>query len=325
MNAAWKPSCSLFMLKARAQLYATIRQFFSQRGVMEVDTPALSRAGACDLNIASLQTDIQGPGGLANQAMYLQTSPEFAMKRLLAAGCGPVYQIAHAFRNAESGRYHNPEFTLLEWYQPRYSLHQLMEEMRELLGECLGQLPPVLCICYGDLFQKSLGVNPHGLTVQELNTLADDQGLADAARICGAEPSDWLDYLFSECIQPRMRAGILYFVHDYPADQAMLARIRPSDPPVAERFEVYLNGVELANGFHELADAGEQQTRFESERLKRQSRGLPAMPLPEHLLQALSHGLPDCCGVALGLDRLLMLATESDHIDQVLAFPAARA
>lgn len=292
---------------------------------MEVDTPVLSQSAACDLNIESFAVVTTVPLSATARKMFLQTSPEFAMKRLLASGSGPIYQIAHAFRNGEAGRHHNPEFAMLEWYQPGYSLQQLMDETRDLLIECLGQSLPVLSVSYAGLFEKTLGINPHQATVLMLAEVAAENGHPDAERVCGDRKSDWLDYLFSECIQPSMRSDVLYFVNDYPVSQAMLAQIKPTQPPVAERFEVFLNGIELANGFHELIDADEQAARFSQELALRSDRGDVSLPMPEHLLSALSHGVPDSCGVALGLDRLLMISAGADHLNQVLPFPLQRA
>ena len=315
-------ACSVAMLQARAGLYHTIRQFFAERGVMEVDTPLLSQAATCDVQIDSYDCASRDADGAASR--YLQTSPEFAMKRLLASGVGAIYQIAHAFRSGEAGRYHNPEFSILEWYRPGFDLAALMDEVRELLQECLGRACPVHTVPYVDLFQQYLGVNPHLTTMDELATVARTKGLGDAAHICGDRLSDWLDLLFSQCVQPKMRPEVLYFVHDYPVCQAMLAKIE-GYPPVAQRFEVFFNGVELANGFDELADATEQRNRFENDRNTRSDLGKPDVPMPEHLLAALESGLPASCGVAIGLDRLLMLASDAGHMQEVLAFPWDRA
>ncbi len=318
----WRPAVGPEALRARARLLRGIRRFLDERGVLEVETPVLSRAGTTDPAIDSLATRFTGPGAAAGLPLWLHTSPEFPMKRLLAAGSGPIYQICRVFRDGEAGRLHNPEFTLLEWYRPGFDLARLMDEVsalvRSLLPACAGDTRAT----YGDLFQRHLGIDPHRASVDELRR---------AARAAGVDPSleagdrdAWLDLLMSHCIEPRLPDG-LCFVHDYPASQAALARLRPGDPPVAERFELYLDRVELANGFHELADAAEQRRRFEGDLARRRAEGRPGPPLDEALLQALAAGLPDCSGVALGVDRLLMRVVGADRIDQVLAFPIDRA
>ena len=304
-------------------MLAAIRSFFSHHGVLEVETPVLSAAAASDPAIESLTTCYRGPGAPAGGRMYLHTSPEFAMKRLLAAGSGPIYQICRVFRDGESGRRHNPEFTLLEWYRPEYDHHQLMDEVEVLLLSLLPAPRPVSRFSYRELFQHHLGIDPHSASTDSLRRLANERGIeVDLSLDCR---DAWLDLLLSHCIEPRLAGSGLCFVHDYPASQASLARVEPGDPPLAARFECYLDGVELANGFHELADAGEQRRRFQHDlEIRQHSRGkLP--PLDERLLAALQFGLPDCAGVALGIDRLLMQITGADHIDQVLTFPLERA
>ena len=290
---------------------------------MEVETPVCSVSGVTDPAIDSLSTRFTGPGAAAGRRLYLHTSPEFPMKRLLAAGSGPIYQICRVFRDGEAGRFHNPEFTLLEWYRPGYDHHQLMDEVsalvRSLLPECRGEQR----LTYRQLFEQYLGVDSEQQTLQELRQSAIDHQVPGADALDMQERDGWLELLLSHCIEPQLQG--LCFVYDYPSSQASLARIRPGQPPVAERFELYLDGMELANGFHELADAEEQRERFQYELAQRRRLGRPQLPMDDHLLQALEAGLPDCSGVALGVDRLLMNITSASHIDQVLAFPFERA
>jgi len=322
-NAAWQPAAEFAVLRLRARLLSDIRAFFAARGVWEVDTPALSAAAATAPALASFATAYTGPGG--GQPLYLHTSPEFPMKRLLAAGSGCIYQIAKVFRNHETGRRHNPEFTLLEWYRVGFDQHQLMGEVAELLTTLLGpRYAAVEKLSYGELFARYLELNPHSASPAELRACALAQGLSIPPGLPADRCEPWLDLLLSHCIESQLGRGRLTFVYDYPAAQAALARIRPGRPPLAERFELYVEGMELANGFHELGDAEEQRQRCEQENRQRAAQGLPVMPLDEHLLAALTAGLPACAGVALGLERLLMIAAGKTAIQDVLAFPLAR-
>ncbi len=307
---------SLANLRRRAELLAAIRSFFAERGVLEVDTPLLAAAPVTDPHLASLGSRVDLPGG--SRHLFLQTSPEFAMKRLLAAGSGPIYQLAKAFRDGELGSVHNPEFTMLEWYRPGFDHHALMDEMEAFLAATLGSLPAERR-AYGALFAERLGVDPHAASPTDLARVAAEQGI----EVSGFEDADrdtWLDLLMSHALEPGLGRGRPTFVYDYPASQAALARLRPGPPPVAERFEVYLEGVELANGFHELSDAVEQRARFEADNRRRRAEGLPPMPIDERLLAALDSGLPDCAGVALGVDRLAMLACGATRLAEVLAW-----
>lgn len=321
----WRPSAPLANLRARAALLARIRAFFAARGVFETETPALSAAAVTDPHLASLRSHYTGPGFPAGRPMYLQTSPEFAMKRLLAAGSGPIYQIAKAFRDGESGRLHNPEFTLLEWYRPGFDLSAMMDEVEALVAEVLGLDRRFERMSYQDLFRRRLKVDPFVASMEELRGCARRLGLARSEEMSLPEPEAWLDLLLTHFIEPGLGAGTPCFVHDYPPGQAALARIRPGPLPVAERFELYINGMEIANGFRELADAAEQRTRFERDRARRRRDGLPDVVPDERLLAALEHGLPDCTGVALGVDRLVMAALGAKSIAEVLAFPLDRA
>ncbi|MGQ0656998.1 MAG: EF-P lysine aminoacylase EpmA [Chromatiales bacterium] len=322
MNKDWRPGASMDMLRRRARLIARIRAFFADRLVMEVETPALARAGVTDPHVASLTT--QGSLGESGaHTLYLQTSPEYAMKRLLAAGSGPIYQICKVFRAGEAGRLHNPEFTMLEWYRPGFDYQDIMAEVEELLRYTLGVH---YCdrLTYAEAFRRHAGFDPLRATLPEIEAAGRRAGvrMGDAGRL---ERDDWLDLLLSHAVAPHLGAERPVFLCHYPASQAALSRVLTCDPPVAERFEVFVGGVEIANGFHELTDAAEQRLRFESDNARRCDLGLPTMPLDEHLLAALETGLPDCAGVALGVDRLVMVATAAASIDKVQAFDISRA
>lgn len=324
----WRPTAKLAVLRRRAQLLAEVRAFFAGRGVWEVETPALSNAGNTDPNLISLWVSADPPGSKPGPRYYLHTSPEYPMKRLLAAGSGSIYQIARVFRADEAGRLHNPEFTLLEWYRPGFDQHQLMDEVAALVGPVLQDRLPLQAperVSYAEVFQRGLGLDPHRATVAELAACATTQGLRPPAGMPADDNGPWLDLLLSHCLQPQLGTERLTFIYDYPAAQAALACVRPGDPPLAERFELYVNGIELANGFHELADASEQRRRFEHDNQVRIARGLSPLPLDERLLAALAAGLPDCSGVALGVDRLLLLAVGGKWLAEVLAFPVERA
>ncbi len=274
------------------------------------------------MHIASLST-ICHAGGAAGGQFYLQTSPEFAMKRLLAAGSGPIYQVCRAFRDAESGRLHNPEFTLLEWYRPGFDHHALMDELDTLMDRVLGSAGTTRRLTYRDAFVEHGGLDVFEASTPALLARAEDSGLT----LSGDSPAErdmLLDFLFSHTVQPALRDGRVY-VYDFPASQAALARVRATQPPVAERFELFLNGIEIANGYHELADADEQRRRFAADGAARKRLGLAQMPVDERLLAALAHGLPDCAGVAVGLERLFMIAAGESSIDAMMAFPVARA
>jgi lysyl-tRNA synthetase class 2 len=316
----WRPTAGLESLRRRADLLALLRRFFAEREVLEVETPLLATGTATDVHLHSLSCLLESPEG--PRRLFLQTSPEFAMKRLLAAGSGPIYQISKAFRDGEVGRLHNPEFTLLEWYRPGFDHHALMDEVDALLGAVLS-CPRGERLTYRAAFERHLGLDPHRATVAELASVATSQGID----LVGAAPTDrdgWLQLLMAVLIEPQFDPSRPTFIMDFPASQAALARIRPGDPPLAERFEAYVGGVELANGFHELADTVEQRKRFLVDLEQRRRAGLPAVPLDERFLAALEVGLPDCAGVALGVDRLLLLATGARDLTEVVAFPISR-
>jgi len=319
----WRPTASMEMLRLRAEILAKIRTFFEERDVLEVETPVLASAPVTDLHIEALSCRYRGPGADGGRDLFLQTSPEFAMKRLLAAGSGPIYEICKAFRNGEAGRMHNPEFTILEWYRPGWDHHALMDEIDELLSSILGaEIGERLT--YAEAFERHAGIDALRASAAELGSRARDL-LSGEAPDLGDDRSGWLDLLLSHAVEPHLGHGRPSFVHDWPANRAALARVRPGDPPLAERFEVYVEGVELANGYHELIDPAEQRRRFESDLETRRRAGQPEPPIDERLLGALEHGLPDCAGVALGVDRLVMLTAGTSDIAEVLAFPIDRA
>lgn len=325
----WQPTATLEVLKARARMLERIRAFFSERGVLEVETPILSSAATPDPALASLATRYTGPLFPHGQTLYLHTSPEFPMKRLLAAGSGSIYQICKVFRDGESGRLHNPEFTLIEWYRVGFDHHRLMDETGELVMQLLAPplpLRPYEKLTYRDAFQRHAGLDPHTATATEFARAAEHHAVDVPRDLRGHNDlAIWRDLLLTHIVEPKLGQGRLTFIYDYPASQASLARIQSGNPPVAARFELYLNGIELANGFHELADAGEQRTRFERQLHARAADGRPAVPLDERLLAALARGLPDCAGVALGFDRLVMLASGARSVQDVITIPIDRA
>ncbi len=310
------------MLQKRASLLNEIRRFFAHRDVLEVETPVVSSSANPDAAIDPMQSGFRLPGSHRPEPIYLQTSPEFSMKRLLAAGSGSIFQICHAFRNGECGRLHNPEFTLLEWYRIDYDHFQLMDEVDALLMQLLPGCAAAQRLRYADLFLIHAGLNLFTATDAQLQERAEAAGVV----IPESVQSEWLvEILFELCVGPWLQQQQGVIVYDFPAAQASLSQLSALDPRVAERFEYFFEGVELANGFHELTDSGEQRRRFGAENLKRQRAGDEQLPLDEHFLQALEHGLPDCSGVALGVDRLLMLRCGVEHIREVLAFPFERA
>lgn len=322
-DVLWRPSASLENLRRRAAILADVRRFFAERGVLEVETPVLIGASAADPNLDSLSLAYTGPGAPASGRLWLQTSPEFAMKRLLAAGSGCIYQICRAFRVDERGRRHNPEFTMIEWYRLGFDHHRLMEEVTALAARVLGPRP-VEVVSYRDAFRRLAGIDPFECSVAELKACAARHrvplpDLADADR------DGWLDLLFSMVVAPCLGQGAFSYVCDFPASQAALARLRSeAGTDVAERFELFIDGMEIANGYHELTDPEEQRRRFEQERAHRLASGQPEFSVDERLLAALASGLPECAGVALGLDRLVMLAVVAERIDDVMAFPVER-
>jgi lysyl-tRNA synthetase class 2 len=321
-GAGWRPGATRDALRLRAARLAAARDFFAARGVLEVDTPVLVRRAVTDphLHCASVQL----PG--CAETLYLHTSPEYAMKRLLAAGSGDIYQICHVVRGEERGRQHNAEFTLIEWYRLGAGMDALMDEVEALVRLLAAPAAAARAqrLSYQQAFVAALGVDPLAAGEAELRAAAA-RCRVDTAAVAAGERDTLLDLLMGLVVGPGLGRGAPCFVHRYPASQAALARLDPADARVALRFELYLEGMELANGFVELADAAEQQARFEAERRTRATRGLPAPPADERLLAALAAGLPDCAGVALGFDRLLMLAGGAHDIGAVMPFTTAQA
>lgn len=320
---AWQPSASIDALKQRAALISQVRQFFAARDVMEVETPIWSQAGATNPYIASFTSDYHPPGCNAILG-YLQTSPEYAMKRLLAAGSGCIYQISKAFRDGESGRYHNPEFTMLEWYRLGFNHEQLLQEVLALLTD-VAKAPPAVRFTYAEAFQTFLEMNPHHASLSELHAGLARYHLDTVDNVDLTDRDLCLQLLMTEVIERRFDPTQPTVITDFPASQAALARILPGNPPVAARFEIYWQGVELANGFYELSDVKEQRARFQADLTERTALDLPMIPIDEHLLAALTHGLPECAGVALGIDRLIMCALGASNLADVMTFPWERA
>lgn len=315
----WKPSASLQNLQQRAQVLAKIRQFFFERDVLEVETPLLASTTVSDVYIESIAAEVKD--GNASHQSFLQTSPEFFMKRLLASGSGSIYQIAKAFRQEEKGTRHNSEFTLLEWYRLSYSLDQLMSEVENLVQELLG-CGPVSRLTYRQIFQQHLQIDPHEITLEELQQLVSreiDLSAGDLSK------TDYLQLLLSNTIEPQLPPYCI--IYDYPKEQAVLATLAADEHGVvvAKRFELFGQGMELANGYFELSDAAEQRARFESDNAKRKEKGLQTHAADERLIAALESGLPSCSGVAVGVDRLLMLLVEAKNIGQVISFDSERA
>ncbi|MCC2617913.1 elongation factor P--(R)-beta-lysine ligase [Aestuariibacter halophilus] len=314
----WQPSATLTRLQARAEVMQRIRAFFAARGVLEVETPSLCAAGVTDVHLQAFTTHLHMPGKQQGQQLFLQTSPEYAMKRLLCAGSGPIFQLFRAYRNEEAGRHHNPEFTLLEWYRPGFDHRQLISEVDALMQHVLA-CPGAEIFTYQQVFVDHVGVDPLCADIEALRDVAMQRGHGDVAEN-ETDKDTLLQLLFCMEVEPRIGQQAPCFVTHFPASQAALARIDEQDPRTARRFELYYKGMELANGFHELADADEQQARFEQDNQQRQRLGLPQVPLDHYLLDALRSGLPDCAGVALGVDRLVMLACGAREIKEVLSF-----
>ncbi len=319
---AWQPSASIEHLKRRAKLMAIIRDFFAKREILEIETPLLSHASVTDPYVLGIPARFQHHGATSETAVYLQTSPEYPMKRLLAAGSGSIYQISKAFRQGDMGRYHNPEFTLLEWYRLGFNHLDLMNEVDALLQTVL-HCEPADRVTYSELFTTLLGINPHTASTEQLMQYVQDH---IEITTVDNDRNTCLHLLLTHCIEPRIGRHRPLCIYDFPITQAALAKIRDTEnPPVASRFEVYFRGLELANGFHELQDSDEQRERFHQDILYRVKHQIPSVPIDEHFLAALQAGLPDCAGVALGIDRLMMLALHADSISDVMSFAFDRA
>lgn len=316
-DATWQPNATSDTLIARAQLLKKIRQFFDDRGVIEVETPLLSRATITDPHLEGFPVKVQA------ETAYLQTSPEYAMKRLLAAGLPDIYQMSKMFRVDEAARYHNPEFTMLEWYRLGFNLHQLMDEV-DALFQTIAHSQPAQRITYEHIF-KQLDLNPFTATKEDCQQIAKERGLEVSDSVLSASKDTWLQLLFSTFIEPDLGFDAPVFVYEFPASQASLARLHPENPERAMRVEVFINGMELGNGFDELQDPLLQRQRFEEDNLVRAQLGLPQKPIDPLLLEALNHGLPQCSGIAIGIDRLVMCALNKQRISEVLAFDWLRA
>ena len=315
-NHPWQPSATIEILHKRAQILAKIREFFNQRGYLEVETPVLGKFGITDVYLANIKANFRGT------PYCLQTSPEYHMKRLLAAGSGSIFQLARVFRDDELGRWHNPEFTLLEWYQLNIDHHALMSEVNALLQDVLGCLP-IIKKTYQQVFMDVCAIDPLQADIKQLQQVLQRYDLGQVLTPNETDRDQYLFLLMSHVVEPALAnepAPVAVF--NFPPSQAALAQINNG---VAERFEVYYRGVELANGFHELTDVNAQRIRFEQDNKARQLNGLPVCEPDQYLLQAMEQGLPPCSGVALGIDRLLALALNLDSVAASLSFDFARA
>jgi lysyl-tRNA synthetase class 2 len=321
VSSDWRPAADIEALRLRAALLGCARAFFHDRGVLEVETPVVLTHTVTDVQIESLQLNIAPP-------RYLQTSPEYPMKRLLAAGSGDIFQICHVFRAGERSRLHNPEFTMIEWYRLDHGLPAIMAETAELaaaLLACAGRsVPPVELLSYDDALRQAVGVDASTADMTTLGTVCARHGLA-AQSIATATRDDLLDFLIATEVSPRLGRGCLTCLHHFPASQAALAQLDTEDPRTALRFELFAEGVELANGYVELGSPTEQAQRFSADQAERERRGLPVPAADDRVLAALAHGLPPCAGVAMGFDRVAMLAQGATSIDAVQAFPWERA
>lgn len=319
MKHNWQPVASRDVIRQRARLLKSIRAFFDAGDVLEVETPIVVSAGSTDPHIDSLQTVFRG------EPYYLNTSPEYSMKRILADTGEPIYQICKVFRDDELGPNHNPEFSMLEWYRPGFDMVQLMDEIKDLLAYVLDKTSlPVNRLSYRQVFEKFAGIDPHKASAEDCRSCAMRHGIEQPVGLEN-DKDEWLDWLLTQLVLPALEYGSFTFIYDYPASQCALARLHEDDEgvQVASRFELFCGEVELANGFHELQSSVQQRQRFERENQRRLKVGKKEVKIDEYLLAALSQGLPDCSGVALGLDRLLMIMCEKRSIDEVLVFPFA--
>ncbi len=317
-STLWQPSCSIELLQKRARMLNCIRAFFLERNVLEVETPLLSHACGTEPQLDFFTTIFEFA---KPEKLFLQTSPEFAMKRLLAAGSGSIYQICKAFRNNEVGRFHNPEFTILEWYRVGFDLNDLMDEVEGLFAELSEyKFESPKRIFYAEIFEHYTGLNALVFSFETYSAFAIQHEIEEVITFCGKNHAIWLDYLFSFFVQPHLGENGLCLIYGYPACQSALARLNQDNSLVADRFEVFLNGIELGNGFYELSDSIEQNRRFNNEIQLREREDLPKVVKDKRLLAALKSGLPDCSGIAIGLDRLLMILVEAETISDVLSF-----
>ena len=307
------------ILVRRAELLSAARRFLQSRGYLEVETPLLSFDVGVDLHLEPFRVEVGGYGNEGPpRTAYLQTSPEFGMKRLLSAGVGDCFQISRSFRRGEAGAHHNPEFTIVEWYRVGGSYRDLMIEVGEFASEVAGW-PKAETISYADAFQKAIAIDPHVATISDLSRLAAEREFRSADR------DELLNFLLANAVEPNLGIERPTLVYDYPATQAALAKVTTDDPPVAQRFELYYRGIELANGYQELTDAEELRRRNRRQNELRRAKGLAELPAESKLLAAMDAGLPECTGVALGFDRLVMLALGCSSVSEVMAFPFAQA
>jgi lysyl-tRNA synthetase class 2 len=321
----WRPTANWDILRCRAALLTRLRAFFERHGFLEVETPILSADTVVDrhLDPFAVPLDVERPRARARN-FWLQTSPEFAMKRLLASGGEAIYQTAHAFRRHESGALHNPEFTLVEWYRRGDSMFDGMHLLSELCQELLGTAPAA-ALTYQAAFERHVGVDPHTAARGDLIAAARRHGLTVPESLAPDDRDSWLDLLLVSLVEPHLGRETPVILHDYPPSQAALAIVRDGIPPVAERFELYVRGIELANGYHELLDPATLRARNEASNAARAADGKELLPTESRLLAAMDHGLPSATGVALGFDRLVMLALDALSIADVIAFPFDRA
>lgn len=308
---SWQPTASFDVIKRRALLLQQIRDFMQGRGIIEVDTPILSHYGISDPYIQSMTA---AAAVEKNTQLYLHTSPELCMKRLLAAGSGPIYQIAHVFRDGESGKRHNTEFTMLEWYQTGFDYYRLMDEVGELLNEIGLETPDRLT--YAQSFLQTVNIDPHTADIEPLQDISREYGWETDSE----DRHALLDFVFSEVVLKKTNFDKPFIIYDYPACMSALATLKPGVPAVSERFELFIAGMEIANGFNELTDADEQLKRFEADLNTRRNKNLPEPPIDKHFMTALESGLPKCAGVAVGIDRLLMVLSGKDDIKEVSTF-----
>ncbi|MGC8121735.1 EF-P lysine aminoacylase EpmA [Marinobacter sp. VGCF2001] len=316
----WQPAASRAVLESRAQLLAYVRGFFHERQVLEVETPVLGRYGVTDVNLDGIPAAVDAAGVRGG---WLQTSPEYHMKRLLAAGSGSIFQVARAFRNGERGRRHNPEFSLLEWYRVGMNDGQLMEEVADLVCGWL-ECPRPAVLGYREAMRVQAGIDPMTISDRHLSRYCEQW--LEPGQVADLSRDDCLDLVMSFVVEPGLGQDAPVFIHRYPASQAALARVSEEQGhPVAHRFELYIKGLELCNGYWELTDPADQRARFTTDNRLRKAGGKPEMGLDTAFLAALDAGLPDCAGVALGLDRLLMLKMGATDIQDVMAFPLERA
>lgn len=312
----WHPTASIQNLLARAKIIAEIRRFFTDRGLLEVETPILSEFSVTDIHLSTFSTEFTAPFGGQPKKLWLSTSPEYPMKRLLAAGSGAIFQLCKVFRNEEVGSKHNPEFTMLEWYRPHFDMYRLINEVDDLLQQIL-DCEPADTMSYQFAFQEYVGIDPLSASRDILVEKAKQHHLENAEQ---EERDTLLQFLFSTVVEPKIGQDRPIAIYHFPATQAALAQISSEDHRVAERFEFYYKGIELANGFNELTDANEQRHRFEQDNYHREQLGLPKNNIDERFLSALKAGVPNCSGVALGIDRLIMMALDAKNIKEVISF-----